>query len=717
MPQEKIIIKFEPEGHEKLINAINRLNVATQNFKNQTLGTTKAMGAFEQRNTRLTDTNNKGAKAFSTIRSKLLLFNFAMGLGVAQLIKFTQQAAKLQDVRRAFDTLQGGAGRGAIAIDKLKEATDGAVSEFDLFQQANNAMILGVTKNSDEMAEMFDIAQRLGQALGKDTRLSVESLITGIGRQSRMMLDNIGIVVDVEKANKAYAKQLGINADKLTDQERKTAFLNATMDAARKKVAGLGEEQLSNSQEMEKMKVAVIESAAALGEALMPVVIPLAKALTALAKGAKVVFEAFDPSKLGVAFTESAEEISFLKDMLAETEKTMKGLGAEQLTFQGMDMGLGFKEMSSELQPLMDQYVGYKDRIVKLEEKLRKLFETEGDLSDTRPEELTSLEKKLANLKLTTAVQEEFTEAVKDNLKWTLHEETSVKNRISQLGELKTKLDEAAEWDQAAILEQIKLKEQQMALSLGYVFSLGEEKNALREIAGINEMMAKFEPPKTLAEQAEAIINENEINALLLTEEEKQRIRDHYADLQIDQDNEIIAAKIKIWAKGISTLENIIGVNSKNAKVVANIQAVAATVDAFGAAQTAWNMAQKHPANLATSGGYAAAMYGITLASGLAQAAATKAAADKMEQGGLIGGRRHSQGGTMINAEAGEFVMNRGAVDSVGIENLNAMNAGGGGGSVTVNVSGNVMSSDYVEGELADQIKEAVRRGADFGVS
>ena len=170
MPQEKIIIKFEPEGHEKLINAINRLNVATQNFKNQTLGTTKAMGAFEQRNTRLTDTNNKGAKAFSTIRSKLLLFNFAMGLGVAQLIKFTQQAAKLQDVRRAFDTLQGGAGRGAIAIDKLKEATDGAVSEFDLFQQANNAMILGVTKNSDEMAEMFDIAQRLGRALGRDTK-------------------------------------------------------------------------------------------------------------------------------------------------------------------------------------------------------------------------------------------------------------------------------------------------------------------------------------------------------------------------------------------------------------------------------------------------------------------------------------------------------------------------------------------------------------------
>ena len=69
----------------------------------------------------------------------------------------------------------------------------------------------------------------------------------------------------------------------------------------------------------------------------------------------------------------------------------------------------------------------------------------------------------------------------------------------------------------------------------------------------------------------------------------------------------------------------------------------------------------------------------------------------------------------MIEAEAGEFVMSRNAVDSVGIENLNRMNQGGGSSSVTVNVSGNVMSQDYVEGELAEQIKEAIRRGNDFG--
>ncbi len=106
----------------------------------------------------------------------------------------------------------------------------------------------------------------------------------------------------------------------------------------------------------------------------------------------------------------------------------------------------------------------------------------------------------------------------------------------------------------------------------------------------------------------------------------------------------------------------------------------------------------------------------------IAQAAAGAAqiatiSGSEFAQGGLVGGRRHSQGGTMIEAEQGEFVMSRSAVDSVGLENLNRMNEGGGGGAITVNVSGNVMSQDYVEGELANQIKDAIRRGEDFGIS
>ena len=50
------------------------------------------------------------------------------------------------------------------------------------------------------------------------------------------------------------------------------------------------------------------------------------------------------------------------------------------------------------------------------------------------------------------------------------------------------------------------------------------------------------------------------------------------------------------------------------------------------------------------------------------------------------------------------------------LEGPNIEGVQGGGGGITVNVSGNVLTSDFVEGELADNIREAVRRGADFGM-
>ena len=89
--------------------------------------------------------------------------------------------------------------------------------------------------------------------------------------------------------------------------------------------------------------------------------------------------------------------------------------------------------------------------------------------------------------------------------------------------------------------------------------------------------------------------------------------------------------------------------------------------------------------------------------------------APKMASGGYIGGKLHSQGGTMIEAERGEFIMSRSAVDSVGLETMNRINQGG--GAINVSFNGNVMSGDFIENEAIPKIKEAVRRGADIGVS
>ena len=89
----------------------------------------------------------------------------------------------------------------------------------------------------------------------------------------------------------------------------------------------------------------------------------------------------------------------------------------------------------------------------------------------------------------------------------------------------------------------------------------------------------------------------------------------------------------------------------------------------------------------------------------------------KFARGGMVGGRPHSQGGTMIEAERGEFVMSSNAVRNIGIETMNRINEGGGAGNINISFSGNVMSQDFIENEAIPQIKEAIRRGADIGVS
>jgi TP901 family phage tail tape measure protein len=84
-----------------------------------------------------------------------------------------------------------------------------------------------------------------------------------------------------------------------------------------------------------------------------------------------------------------------------------------------------------------------------------------------------------------------------------------------------------------------------------------------------------------------------------------------------------------------------------------------------------------------------------------------------MQEGGLIGGKLHSQGGTMVEAERGEYVVNRAAVENMGVEELDRINQGG-GGQMVVNISGNVMSDEFVADEIVPKLREAVRRGGDI---
>lgn len=56
-----------------------------------------------------------------------------------------------------------------------------------------------------------------------------------------------------------------------------------------------------------------------------------------------------------------------------------------------------------------------------------------------------------------------------------------------------------------------------------------------------------------------------------------------------------------------------------------------------------------------------------------------------------------------------------GAAEYVSVTPMEGVNNAG-GQAITIHISGNVMSEQFVEEELASKIREAVRQGTDFGM-
>ena len=91
------------------------------------------------------------------------------------------------------------------------------------------------------------------------------------------------------------------------------------------------------------------------------------------------------------------------------------------------------------------------------------------------------------------------------------------------------------------------------------------------------------------------------------------------------------------------------------------------------------------------------------------------------QMGGYINPQSYQGGGNVDTVPAmlaeGEYVLNKQAVDTIGVESLNRMNRTGSvGANINISFSGNVLSKDFIENDAIPKIKDAIRRGADIGI-
>jgi len=150
----------------------------------------------------------------------------AAGVAITSFLKDATRASIAFEQRfTSFSRLvEGDANR---FLNSLSAAADGTVSQLSLVTQANNAILLGIKQQ--QLPELLEASRLLGAAVGRTTEEAFADLTIGIGRQSRMILDNLGIIVKAEDAYKSYAKSIGISVDALTAQQRTIAFNQAVM--------------------------------------------------------------------------------------------------------------------------------------------------------------------------------------------------------------------------------------------------------------------------------------------------------------------------------------------------------------------------------------------------------------------------------------------------------------------------------------------------------
>ncbi len=157
-------------------------------------------------------------------------------------------ASKMEGVEAAFNRLND-----PNLLDNLRKATAGTVDDLKLMQTAVKAENFRIPM--DVLAKGLEFAQRRAQATGESVDYMVDSFVTGLGRESVKILDNLGIsTIELQ----AKTKELGSMA----------AAVGQIMDEEFEKV---GERVTTTSMKIDKQRASVTNLKTEVGEKLLPI--------------------------------------------------------------------------------------------------------------------------------------------------------------------------------------------------------------------------------------------------------------------------------------------------------------------------------------------------------------------------------------------------------------------------------------------------------------
>lgn len=202
------------------------------------------------------------------------------GVAIKKAFEFAKTGAGIERLETASGQLAESLGGDMEKIKSaLKDASLGMVSDLDIMSGASRAMALGLGADSDKLAQLMQVAAFRARQFGLDTSTAFQDIVTGIGRMSPLILDNLGIVIDARTRYDEYAKSINKTTAELTSAEKRQALLNAVLEEGNKQIEEAGGLVLDAAGEYEKLEASITNLSNSFKRNLAPAITPVVSGL------------------------------------------------------------------------------------------------------------------------------------------------------------------------------------------------------------------------------------------------------------------------------------------------------------------------------------------------------------------------------------------------------------------------------------------------------
>lgn len=205
----------------------------------------------------------------------------------AAALSFVEIGGKYSSVKDAFISMTKDMGINADEFQaRVSRATGGQIDNLKILTSATKGLSLigkeAFNNFGDDFVKMAELSKKAARATGLDVDFMFESLVTGIARESKLILDNLGISIDITKAKDEYAVSLGKTNEELTISEEKHAVLNAALVQLEKVYGDVAISAGGFSGVAQQLKTSLTNARIEIGQALEPELAKLTKSLVVL---------------------------------------------------------------------------------------------------------------------------------------------------------------------------------------------------------------------------------------------------------------------------------------------------------------------------------------------------------------------------------------------------------------------------------------------------